>query len=115
MQPKQRTVAITQEKIDRYGDINGDYDIIHYDHDYAVKRGFRGTLVHGPHLSAFPCDLAFAAYGADWLRRGRLHTKWIAPVCPGDDLVVALDADGQLTETVAGQPVVVGSATLEKA
>jgi hypothetical protein len=36
-------------------------------------------------------------------------------VCPGDELVVALDADGQLTETVAGQPVVVGSATLEKA
>ncbi len=109
----QRTIAMTQAKIDRYGDINGDYDIVHYDHDYAVQRGFRGTLAHGPHLSAFPCDLAFARHGADWLRRGRLHTKWIAPVCPGDALIVELADDGTVTETVAGQPVVVGSATIE--
>jgi len=115
MQPAQRTIAITQDKIDSYGDINGDNDIIHYDHDYAVKRGFRGTLVHGPHLSALPCDLAFAAYGEDWLRKGRLRTKWIAPVCPGDQLVVALSADGELIETVDGQAVVVGSATIEEA
>jgi acyl dehydratase len=113
MTAMQRTIAITQEKIDRYGDINGDYDIIHYDHDYAVQRGFRGTLVHGPHLSAFPCDLAYAAYGSEWLRSGRLRTKWIAPVCPGDTLLVELAADGTLTETVDGQPVVVGSATIE--
>jgi acyl dehydratase len=109
----QRTISITQEKIDRYGDINGDYDIVHYDHDYAVKRGFRGTLVHGPHLSGFAANLAFEKYGEDWLRRGRLHTKWIAPVCPGDELVVDIADDGTLAEMVDGQPVVVGRATLE--
>lgn len=108
----QRKIVMTQEKIDIYGQINGDNDIIHYDHDYAVERGFRGTLAHGPHLSAFPCDLAFSAYGTEWLRKGRLHTKWIAPVCPGDDLIVEIGQDGTLTETVDGQPVVVGSATL---
>jgi acyl dehydratase len=108
-----RAIAITQEKIDRYGDINGDNDIIHYDHAYAIERGFRGTLVHGPHLSAFACDLALAAYGPDWFRRGRLQTKWIAPVCPGDNLVIELAADGTLTETVDDQSVVVGSASLE--
>ncbi|QRM29239.1 MaoC family dehydratase [Microvirga sp. VF16] len=110
----QHTIEITQEKIDRYGDINGDYDIIHYDHDYAVQRGFRGTLVHGPHLSAFACDMALQKYGADWFRHGRLRTKWIAPVCPGDDLVVELSEDGAITETVGGAAVVVGSATIEK-
>jgi acyl dehydratase len=110
-----RKIEITQGKIDRYGDINGDFDIIHYDHDYAVQRGFRGTLVHGPHLSGFACDMALEKYGIDWFKQGRLRTKWIAPVCPGDELIVEIAEDGTITETVNGAPVVVGSATLERA
>ena len=108
-----RDIEITQAKIDGYGAINGDYDIVHYDHDYALQRGFRGTLVHGPHLSAFVCDLALKTYGDSWFTKGRLRTKWIAPVCPGDLLTVALEKDGAVMETVGGNPVVVGVALVE--
>ena len=34
-QPLQHKVQMTQEKIDRYGKLNGDFDILHYDHDYC--------------------------------------------------------------------------------
>lgn len=110
-----RAIAMTQPKIDLYGQINGDNDIIHYDHDYAVRRGFRGTLAHGPHLSAFPCDLAVRKFGRDWFTRGRIHTKWIGPVCPGDTLVVQLADDGTISETVGDKVVVAGSVKLDPA
>ena len=29
------TVHMTQEKIDRFGKLNGDWNILHYDHDYC--------------------------------------------------------------------------------
>jgi acyl dehydratase len=108
----QRTVHIEQEMIDRYGRINGDNDIIHYDHDYAVKRGFRGTLLHGPHMSALAADLGAERFGRDWLYRGRLHTKWIGPVCPGDAFVAELADDGTLDARAADGLVMVGSASL---
>lgn len=108
----QRKIQMTQAKIDQYGQINGDKDIVHYDHDYAVKRGFRGTLAHGPHLSAFPCDLAVRKYGVAWFTKGRLHTKWIKPVCPGDELIVEISDDGSLQERVDDEVTVIGAATL---
>lgn len=103
---------ITQEMIDRYGRINGDNDIIHYDHDYAVARGFRGTLLHGPHMTAFCAELGAQKFGSDWLYRGRLHTKWIGPSCPGDVFIATLHEDGNLEAQSGGQVAVVGSARL---
>jgi acyl dehydratase len=108
-----RQILIDQEIIDRYGQINGDNDIIHYDADYAKSRGFRGTLLHGPHMSAFAAELGAKKYGKEWLVRGRLHTKWIGPVCPGDSFSVVLDDDGAITATVNEHVAMVGSATLQ--
>lgn len=109
-----RKIEMTQAKIDLYGKINGDNDIIHYDHDYCVKRGFRGTLAHGPHLSAFVGDLAIKKYGRDWFTKGRLQTKWVGPVCPGDTLLVEIADDGTVRELVAAGVTVVGRADLVK-
>lgn len=108
----QRAIRITQEMIDRYGRINGDNDIIHYDHGYAVKRGFRGTLLHGPHMSALAADLPAKRFGNDWHYKGRLHTKWIGPSCPGDEYVAELAADGTLSAHSGGALAMVGSAGL---
>jgi acyl dehydratase len=105
-------IKITQEMIDRYGKINGDNDIIHYDHQYALDRGFRGTLLHGPHMTAFAAELGAKKFGKDWLYKGRLHTKWIGPSCPGDTFAVELDAAGALSATSGDATALVGSATL---
>ncbi|MFC4273638.1 MaoC family dehydratase [Achromobacter aloeverae] len=108
----ERTLEITQEMIDGYGRINGDNDIIHYDHAYAVDRGFRGTLLHGPHMTAFAADLGARRHGKEWLTRGKLHTKWIGPVCPGDTFVAAIDDEGTLTASSGGATTMVGSISL---
>lgn len=108
-----REIPITQAMIDGYGRINGDNDIIHYDHAYALQRGFRGTLLHGPHMTAFGADLGARRHGAaDWLTRGRLHTKWVGPSCPGDTFVVEMDETGRLEATSGDAVAMVGEATL---
>ena len=107
-----RDIPITQNMSDGYGRINGDNDIIHYDHDYALKRGFRGTLLHGPHMTAFAAELGARYYGTEWLKRGHIHTKWVGPSCPGDIFSVALDESGTLEAVSGGEVVLVGSATL---
>jgi acyl dehydratase len=104
--------AMTQAKIDRYGRINGDNDIIHYDHDYAVRRGFRGTLAHGPHNMAPAAELGAQKFGPDWFTRGRLFVKWIGPVCPGDEQVTTLGEDGAIQAMVDESVVMVGRVEL---
>lgn len=107
-----KTVDMTQALIDGYGGINGDNDIIHYDHDYAVARGFRGTLAHGMHLTAFAAEEAARTYGRDWFYRGEITTKWIAPVCPGDRLEIAIAPDGTIRAEGPVGPVIAGAARL---
>lgn len=90
-----KTVKMTQDMIDTYGRINGDNDILHYNHDYAISMGFRGTLAHGLHVMGMASDLAARKYGKDWHHQGELYVKWVAPVCPGDELQVEITDDGQ--------------------
>lgn len=108
----QRTYTVTQEKIDRYGVLNGDRDIIHYDLDYAKKRGFQGTLAHGLMVQGYANDVALAMYGDDWLTRGAIKVKFVAPVYPDEDYVIEIKPDGELTATGPRGVAMVGTATL---
>jgi len=105
---------VTQETFDRYGRINGDNDIIHYDHGYALKRGFPGTLGHGLMVMGYAAELATREYGDAWYRRGRLHVKWTDPVFPDDEVAMSLDDSGELQGTVGSRTVLVGEASLSK-
>ncbi len=107
-----KEVPITQTVIDDYGRINGDNDIIHYDHDYAVERGFRGTLAHGLMVMAYAAELGAKRHGAEWFRNGEIEVKWIGPVCPGDDLHVAVDDTGSINAEVGEGTVMVGRVAL---
>jgi len=107
-----RRVPQTQEKIDRYGRINGDNDIIHYDHDYAVARGFRGTLNHGMMTMGYIAGMAAEKFGRDWFFNGEIRVKWIDPVCPGDVLDIAIAGDGAVEASVAEGPVARGQVRL---
>lgn len=111
---QKREIEMTQAMIDRYGRINGDNDIIHYDHDYAVARGFRGTLNHGMMTLGYIADLGAQKYGADWLYRGDLKVKWVDPVCPGDTLTVEADDDGAVTATVQAGTAATGRVELSE-
>jgi len=108
----QRTYTVTQEKIDQYGVLNGDKDIIHYDLDYAKKRGFEGTLAHGLMVQGYANDVALALYGEDWLTRGAIKVKFVAPIYPDEDYVVEVTPAGELTASGKRGVVMVGTAKL---
>lgn len=108
----EKRILITQEMIDRYGEINGDRDIIHYDHEYALERGFQGTLAHGLMIQGFANDVACRMYGAEWFSRGLIDVKFVGPTYPGDDVVVHLDEDGKLVVKASERTALVGTATL---
>jgi acyl dehydratase len=110
----EKRLTMRQDMIDQYGRINGDNDIVHYDEAYAKARGFRGTLAHGLHVTAYAAEVAARTYGAAWFTGGRIATKWIAPVCPGDDVRVSLRADGAIDANVQSGPVMIGRAELRK-
>ena len=40
-------VKITQNMIESFIDISGDDNPLHIDNEYAVKKGFKGKVVHG--------------------------------------------------------------------
>lgn len=40
--------TVTQETIDRYADLSGDYNPIHVDQEAAAASEFGGTIAHGP-------------------------------------------------------------------
>lgn len=107
-----REFKVTQEVIDRYGAINGDRDIIHYDAEYAKKRGFRGTLAHGLMVQGYANVMAVDLYGTTWMERGEIEVKFVRPVFPGDSMTVEIDEAGTLTASNQDGPVMVGTAKL---
>jgi 3-hydroxybutyryl-CoA dehydratase len=83
--------SITQELINRYGELNGDNDKLHYDADYARACGFRDTIAHGLMLLGTASESAVGKYGAEWFEGGHIAMKWVEPTYAGDELTVALD------------------------
>ncbi|GGE31046.1 hypothetical protein GCM10007276_05300 [Agaricicola taiwanensis] len=108
-----RKYPITQEMIDRYGVINGDNDIIHYDHDYAVKRGFRGTLAHGLMVSGYAVDMACEKWGKDFFYNGEIDVRFRGPVIPNDVVEISVDP-GELRAVTADGDALVGKIGLRK-
>jgi len=63
-------------------------------HDDAVARrmGFRAALVPGAFVYGHISRLAVDAWGADWLRRGRMEARFRRPVYDRDELTAAASA-----------------------
>jgi acyl dehydratase len=59
-------------------------------HDDAVARryGFAGGLVPGVDVYAYMTHVPAAAWGADWLERGSMKARFLAPVYEGEEVVV---------------------------
>jgi acyl dehydratase len=59
-------------------------------HDDAVARryGFAGGLVPGVDVYAYMTHVPAAAWGVDWLERGSMRTRFLAPVYEGEEVVV---------------------------
>jgi 3-hydroxybutyryl-CoA dehydratase len=88
---------VTQETINRYADISGDYNPIHVDEEAAAASEFGGTIAHGPiALQTFFRSLT------EWLDAPAppagtvINITFRAPTRPGDTIHCELrDRDGE--------------------
>jgi acyl dehydratase len=87
-------------------------------HDDAVARqyGFGGGLVPGVDVYAYMTHPPAEAGGRDWLARGTLQARFLAPAYEGDELTVAVGEAGALEVRKAdGTVCAVGRADLPAA
>ncbi len=80
---------VTQQAINRYGELNGDNDIVHYDAAFARAHGFRAPIAHGLMILGYLNETLRAAWGMAWLTSGTLDIRWTGPSYPGDRITPA--------------------------
>lgn len=83
---------ITQEKIDRYAELSGDFNPLHVDPEFAASSEFGGTIAHGP-MQLQACFRSVCAWlGTEAFPPGsRLAVVYRHPARPGDRVRFELD------------------------
>lgn len=81
--------VLTQEKINRYAEVSGDYNPLHIDPDFAATTQFGGTIAHGMLVLAYLSEMMTAAFGDRWLSSGRLKVRFRGAARPGDTVTAA--------------------------
>ena len=86
---------VTQESIDAYAEISGDFNPLHVDPAAAAASEFGGIIAHGPiALHAF-LRAATEWLGTDALPAGsEVKVTYRAPTRPGDEVTVRLGEMG---------------------
>jgi 3-hydroxybutyryl-CoA dehydratase len=119
---RSRALPITDEVIERFGEVSTDRNPVHFDEDYARSTDFGGRIAHGMLAAA----LISAVLGEELPGPGTIYLgqtlRFRAPVRPGDTLtatvtVTAIDlGKGRVTLdttcTVGDREVVKGEATV---
>ena len=80
---------VTQDQIEHYARVSGDFNPLHVDHEFAAASRFRGTIAHGMLVAASLSELMTASFQDNWLSGGKLKLRFRAPVYPGDVLTVS--------------------------
>ena len=81
--------VVTQENINLYAKASRDFNPIHIDEDFAKRTPLGGTIAHGMLILAYISQMMTAAFGQNWLSRGKLHARFKAPARPGDTITVS--------------------------
>jgi len=101
-----REITISQELIDAYAHVSGDFNTVHVDAAAGRAAGFGGTIAHG----CIPIEPVFASIqawlGTEVLPEGTaLRLRYRAPSRPGDvirsDASVVRRSDDGMLATVA--------------
>lgn len=113
------TVPITRELIRGFGELANDRNPVHFDDEFARKRGFPAAIAHGAIAASFLVRMLTGWLGAWPLERDDLSITFIAPVFVGDAVtargaVTAIERDSLLCdiwcENQRGEKLIVGKA-----
>ena len=86
--PKE-TTQISQEQINDWAELIGDFNPIHVDEEHAAQTDFEGTIAHGTMVLALCEGLVIRELGEDWVRGGSIKVRFVSPAKPGDDVKVS--------------------------
>ena len=74
---------ITEEMMDLFGNLSGDYNQIHMDHEYSTKKGFQGRLVYGGLIIAQISRMIGMEFPIDNMLWNGLKIDFIKPLIIG--------------------------------
>lgn len=78
--------SVTQEQIDAYAQVSGDYNPLHTDPAFAAGTPLGGTVAHGMLVLAWLSALLTDRFGERWAAGGAFRIRFRAPARPGDML-----------------------------
>ena len=70
----------TQDMVNRYGRVNDDRNLIHYEASAAQRAGFPRPIVHGAMVAALMSEACRDYFGQRWMEGGKLKVAFIKPV-----------------------------------
>jgi acyl dehydratase len=80
--------TFTPEMVARYGRVNGDRNMIHYDDAAARAAGFPRPIAHGALVVALLAQACRDYWGSAWFTTGRLSIRLLRPSFVGEAVTV---------------------------
>lgn len=82
------SVTVTEEMLEKFRDLSGDYNPLHNEEDYAKQNGFRGKVAYGMLTASFLSTLAGMYLPGKYCLIQEVNVKFVKPVYAGDVLTV---------------------------
>lgn len=80
---------VTQEMINRWAEVSGDFNPLHVDPDFGKTTFFGTNIAHGPLTLSFIIEMLTRWLGKTWISSGRLYdVRLVAPVPPNTEITV---------------------------
>lgn len=80
--------SLTQDDIDAYAELSGDYNPLHVDPEAGQRSPFGSTIAHGPLPLGFVQRAIEDELGSEWPSGLRLDARFLGPTRPGDTVEV---------------------------
>jgi len=104
----ERSMPVTDEKIETFARLSGDRNPVHFDDAFARRIGFEGHIAHG----AVTASLLSAVLGMDLPGPGSVfleqRVRFLKPVRPGDTITAVLE----VVKVRADKPIITPAATI---
>tara|TARA_Y100001958_G_C21232643_1_gene558556 strand:+ start:2206 stop:2601 length:396 start_codon:yes stop_codon:yes gene_type:complete len=78
---------ISEQKVQEYAEVSGDFNPIHLDDNYAKKTEFKNKIVHGMLLISNINELMFRNFKDSWNKCGTLKIKFRNPLVVNSKLI----------------------------